>query len=94
MFMYYYNQVHSHRFNFYKNYEQIKFHKNFKKLLNSVPNGIILLDKTNVPIFKNHVVEKMIKRRSSQTSHKSDERSEERKSIKQEDKEVFFLYFY
>jgi len=90
MTLYYYTQAHTARYDFYRNRIQIKFHKNYKKLLSTMPNGVILLDKTNMPIFYNKTIGKIIAKRSGHSSLNSCSIEEQQKNIN-DNKDVFFI---
>jgi len=59
------------RLDFYDHLTQIDFQKSYKKLLGRIPNGIILLDKTNTPVFYNRIISKIVAKRSGSSSQHS-----------------------
>lgn len=92
MISYYYTQEYKDRCDFFSHTMQIKFQKTYKKLLSSMPNGIILLDKAdNQPVFYNRVVAKIIARRSGNNSNRSYALDDKKSSSSEEAKEVHIV---
>ncbi len=87
MSMYYYILEYKDRCEFYDKAAQVEFQKSYKKILDFTPNGIILLDKANSPVYYNGVVSRMISRRSGHNSHRSSA-FDEKKPHSEENREV------
>ncbi len=87
MSLYYFAIEYQNRCEFYNHLTQIESQLSYKKLLDRIPNGIVLLDRLNVPLFYNHVVAKMVARRSGSSSVQSVNLEEKRVNT-EEDKEV------
>lgn len=64
MLLYYYTVEYKSRFEFYEHTTQLDYQLSYKKFLDRMPNGIILIDKrNNTPVFYNRVIAKIIARR-------------------------------
>ena len=88
--MYYATMEYRDRFEFFSHIMQLEFHRSYRKLLNRLPNGIILLDKNNSPVFYNRVISKIVAKRSGHTSQHSPD-SDDPNTSSDEQKEVFVL---
>jgi hypothetical protein len=62
MAAYYYYIEYKERFEYFSQLKQSEVHASYKKLLDALPTGIILLEEsTNFPVFYNDHVEHMIR---------------------------------
>ncbi|MDR3548919.1 MAG: HAMP domain-containing sensor histidine kinase [Candidatus Pacebacteria bacterium] len=73
MLLYYYTIEYKLRYDFFYHVIQGSFQKSYKKFMSHLPNGLILLDKSNIPVFYNRVVMKMVSKKlgSASSSHKA-----------------------
>eukprot|EP01022_Parablepharisma_sp_SALTPOND_P018661 TRINITY_DN3085_c0_g1_i4.p1 TRINITY_DN3085_c0_g1~~TRINITY_DN3085_c0_g1_i4.p1 ORF type:complete len:563 (+),score=60.44 TRINITY_DN3085_c0_g1_i4:1464-3152(+) len=88
MSMYYYILEYKDRCEFYDKAAQVAFYHNYKKILDFMPNGIILLDKANMPVFYNSVVAKIIARRSGRNSQRSFALDEKKPNLEEDRKRL------
>ena len=68
---YFYALAYKERYDFYAHRSQMESEKGYGQLLANLPNGIVLLDNANNPVFCNQAIKKVVKRKLGQLSFSS-----------------------
>ncbi len=68
MCIYCYANESKDRYDFFYHRSQNKNNSSYKKLLKAMPNGVILLDESNTPMFYNQLVHNIITKRTQRAT--------------------------
>ncbi len=71
LLVFYYASENKDRYDFFFHRQQNKANKSYKRLMKAMPNGIILLDQSNTPMFYNQLIFTIISKHEERSFSRS-----------------------